>query len=227
MHFRPIGTACLLLAFSSAAWAQSPPNTPSAAPTMALPPVTAPDSPPPGAAPPGAAPPGAAPPAPTQPPAPTAAPPAPDVQHVPADQTVAVLGHLVLASTGSNVGRLVDVLVNASGEPRAAVLDFGGFMGVGNRKVVVDWKTLRFAPGDKEHPISIELTPDQIKGAPEYKGPSSPASVVVPASTAPAEERKAGPAAEERPGPPTEEARPVDGPASGPSASGPPVDASK
>jgi len=37
------------------------------------------------------------------------------------------------------MGRIVDVIVDLAGVVRAAVIDFGGFLGVGSRKIVVDW----------------------------------------------------------------------------------------
>jgi hypothetical protein len=65
---------------------------------------------------------------------------------------------------------LIDVLVERGGQVRAAVIDFGGFLGVGNRKVAVDWGALRFAPtGSKYDRITLDLTRDQLKDAPEYK----------------------------------------------------------
>ncbi len=53
---------------------------------------------------------------------------------------------------------------------RAAVIDFGGFLGVGSRKIVVDWNALHFgAVANKGDSITLELTKDQVKAAPEYK----------------------------------------------------------
>jgi hypothetical protein len=50
------------------------------------------------------------------------------------------------------------------------VIDFGGFLGVGSRKIAVDWNALNFAPaGDKRDVVISELTRDQVKAAPEYK----------------------------------------------------------
>jgi hypothetical protein len=50
------------------------------------------------------------------------------------------------------------------------VIDFGGFLGVGSRKIVVDWSALQFwNVGDKSASIRLELTRDQVKAAPEYK----------------------------------------------------------
>jgi hypothetical protein len=101
------------------------------------------------------------------------------VQQVPLDQTLAILGHPVEDLEGKNIGRLVDVLVGDQGQPQAAVIDFGGFLGVGNRKIAVEWSTLHFAPNDPKHPITLDLTQDQIKDAPEYKEAAKPAPVVV------------------------------------------------
>jgi hypothetical protein len=112
-----------------------------------------------------------------------AAPPAaevqPQVQQVPLDQTLAILGHPVADPEGKNIGRLVDVLVGDQNRPQAAVIDFGGFLGVGNRKIAVEWSALHFAPNDPKHPITLDLTQDQIKDAPEYKEAIKPAPVVV------------------------------------------------
>jgi hypothetical protein len=53
---------------------------------------------------------------------------------------------------------------------RAAVIDFGGFLGVGSRKIVVDWKALRFGGvASKSDSITLELTKEQVAAAPEYK----------------------------------------------------------
>ena len=111
-----------------------------------------------------------------------APPPASEIQQVPPDHALSVLGENVENPEGKPIGHLVDVLVGSDGTPRAAVIDFGGFMGVGSRKIAVQWGTLHFAPGDAKHAITLDLTPDQIKAAPEYRNPAKSAPVVVPSS---------------------------------------------
>jgi hypothetical protein len=81
----------------------------------------------------------------------------------------AVLGAAVHSSTGEDMGHIVQVLVDQNGTARAAVIDFGGFLGVGSRKVVVDWGALHFAPEDRSQRITVDLTRDQVKAAPEYR----------------------------------------------------------
>jgi len=72
------------------------------------------------------------------------------------------------------MGKIVDVIVDRTGTVRAAVIDFGGFLGVGSRKIVVDWNALRFGRvADKSDSVSLELTKDQVKAAPEYKEDTS------------------------------------------------------
>jgi len=81
-----------------------------------------------------------------------------------------ILGRQVLSSAGEDMGRVVDIVVDRSGQVRAAVIDFGGFLGVGNRKVAIDWNALHFAPtGSREDRITLDLTREQVKAAPEYR----------------------------------------------------------
>ena len=81
-----------------------------------------------------------------------------------------ILGREVRSAADENMGRIVDAIVDREGVVRAAVIDFGGFLGVGSRKIVVDWRALRFgAIANKSDSISLELTKEQVSKAPEYK----------------------------------------------------------
>jgi hypothetical protein len=81
-----------------------------------------------------------------------------------------ILGREVRSSADENMGRIVDVLVVRSGQVRAAIIDFGGFLGVGSRKIAVDWSALHFpAPVKAEAPIKLELNRDQVNAAPAYE----------------------------------------------------------
>ena len=81
-----------------------------------------------------------------------------------------ILGRDVKSAAGENMGRIVDVIVDRAGTVRAAVIDFGGFLGVGSRKIVVDWSALHFGQvTNKKESITLELTLEQVKAAPEYK----------------------------------------------------------
>jgi hypothetical protein len=107
-------------------------------------------------------------------PAPSAAPkapaPPPSVTIIGAREAHGVLGRDVRSPADEDMGRIVDVIVDRAGAVRAAVIDFGGFLGVGSRKIVVDWNALHFGRvADKGVSITLELTKVQVTAAPEYK----------------------------------------------------------
>jgi hypothetical protein len=98
-------------------------------------------------------------------------PPAPpSVTVLGSKEVQSILGNEVRTAADENMGHIVDVLVDGSGNVRAAIIDFGGFLGVGSRKIAVDWKALHFVPqAAKPYRILLELTREQVKAAPEYK----------------------------------------------------------
>jgi hypothetical protein len=109
------------------------------------------------------------PPQPTTAPTPKEAPP-PSVTIIGARDAHGVLGREVRSPADEDMGRIVDVIVDRAGVVRAAVIDFGGFLGVGSRKIVVDWNALHFGRiASKSDSITLELTKDQVTAAPEYK----------------------------------------------------------
>ena len=84
------------------------------------------------------------------------------------EQLESVLGIEALSSTGEDMGRIVDIIVDRTGQIRAAIIDFGGFLGVGSRKIAVDWRSLHFDP-KKAGAVVVNLTKDQLRVAPVYK----------------------------------------------------------
>jgi PRC-barrel domain len=106
------------------------------------------------------------------PPAATAkeAAPPPSVTVIAPKEAHGVLGRDVRSPADEDMGRIVDVIVDRTGTVRAAVIDFGGFLGVGSRKIVVDWNALHFGQvNSKGDRITLELTKAQVAAAPEYK----------------------------------------------------------
>jgi hypothetical protein len=96
--------------------------------------------------------------------------PPPSVTVIGAREAHGVLGRDVRSPTDEDMGHIVDVIVDRAGVVRAAVIDFGGFLGVGSRKIVVDWNALHFGRvADKSDSITLELTKEQVNAAPEYK----------------------------------------------------------
>jgi PRC-barrel domain len=131
----------------------SPPAPPAASPTATPSPPQAPAKPEASA-----------------PAAPAPAAPPPSVTVIDAVDAHGILGRDVRSAANEDMGRLVDVVVDRDGIVRGAVIDFGGFLGVGSRKIVVDWNALHFwNVANPSKSITLELTRDQVKAAPEYK----------------------------------------------------------
>ena len=96
--------------------------------------------------------------------------PPPSVTVIGAKDAHGILGRDVRGAANEDMGRIIDVIVDREGTVRAAVIDFGGFLGVGSRKIVVDWNALRFSGvASKSDSVTLELTKEQVNAAPEFK----------------------------------------------------------
>lgn len=165
--------------------AQDAPPTANTAPAAPAPPApAAPASPPAQAAPAAKAPP------------PSAAEGTPAMV-VDGQQLESILGRKVKSDNGDDMGRIVDILADKTGQVRAAIIDFGGFLGVGSRQIAVDWKAIRFSTeAAKSDSVIALLTRDQLRVAPVYKpgeqivvlgqstGTPRPAAAAAPATPA-------------------------------------------
>jgi hypothetical protein len=101
------------------------------------------------------------------------------------------MGKSVRSNTGEDMGRIVDIIVAGNGKVRAAIIDFGGFLGVGSRKIAVDWHALKFSADGKMGMVTLALSRNQVRISPEYK-PGEPIVVLGGGTT---EAEKAPPAA--------------------------------
>jgi len=130
--------------------------------------------------------------------APPPQPPAPQVAETPPDgiidarvaplpvSVMSILGKKVQSPKGDDLGRVVDVLADSGGRVRVAIIDFGGFLGVGDRKIAVDWPLLRFNPDRSDPSLLLSLSREKLKAAPEYKDDPRPKTLMVPEPAAPA-----------------------------------------
>jgi hypothetical protein len=91
---------------------------------------------------------------------------------------ISILGKKVYGRDGENLGRVVDVLADGDGA-RAAVIDFGGFLGVGNRRVAVDWHSLQIDPTHPDKPVILQISRNQVSTAPEFKETDHPEKAIV------------------------------------------------
>jgi PRC-barrel domain len=88
-----------------------------------------------------------------------------------------ILGREVSNRDGDG-GRVIDVLTDLDGNLRAVVIEFGGFLGIGTRKIAVEWSALRFVREGERVLLVADVGRDQLRQTPEYKATNSP--VVAP-----------------------------------------------
>jgi len=74
------------------------------------------------------------------------------------------IGKDVYGTQGNKVGELNNVLIDPDGKVRAGVIEFGGFLGIGEHRVAVPWNDIN-AQGDR---LTVSMTQDQIKSAPAW-----------------------------------------------------------
>ena len=97
---------------------------------------------------------------------------------------MSILGKRVKGPRGEDLGRVVDVLADASGRVRVAIIDFGGFLGVGNHRIAVDWPLLRFNPDVHNPSLLLSVNPEKLATAPEYKDNPQPETLMEPGAPA-------------------------------------------
>lgn len=77
-----------------------------------------------------------------------------------------LVGTNVVSSTGRDAGEIENLLIDSSGQVRAAVVQWGGFLGIGTRSAVVPIEQLAFgAPNER---VRMDLTRDQLERLPRY-----------------------------------------------------------
>ena len=114
------------------------------------------------------------------PPPPPKEPPQPpkNLEPLPKQDTITVLGKKVRGPAGEDMGRVVDLLMDRDAQIQAVVIDFGGFLGVGSRKIAIDWRLVQFRPDEREAPLALSLGKAEVQAAPEYKDTAQPPVMV-------------------------------------------------
>ncbi|ANK82363.1 MAG: hypothetical protein TEF_17360 [Rhizobiales bacterium NRL2] len=79
-----------------------------------------------------------------------------------------VVGMDVYSSRGDEVGEIERVLRDENGQIDEVVVEFGGFLGLGDEEVVVPQDRMRMEPGNDR--VIVEMTEEELEQLPEYVG---------------------------------------------------------
>lgn len=87
-----------------------------------------------------------------------------------------LIGADVKNSANEKIGDVNEVLVTTDGKVNAVIVSVGGFLGLGDRKVVMPWEQLRFSSEGSELVVMTNATKESLKSMPEYQDPARASS---------------------------------------------------
>ncbi|MBT2322004.1 PRC-barrel domain-containing protein [Variovorax paradoxus] len=84
-----------------------------------------------------------------------------------------VEGTAVYNAAGEKLGTIDDLMIDkVSGQVRYAVMEFGGFLGIGTDRYPVPWSMLKYDTAQDGYVVPLDK--DKLQGAPRYAGDSVP-----------------------------------------------------
>ncbi len=89
------------------------------------------------------------------------------VPGVPAPKESVVMGD-ERPAYGEAIGEIDDIVVTANGELGAVVVSVGGFLGIGEKQVEIEWKTVQVLAGEGERVLYVPMTREQLEAAPVF-----------------------------------------------------------
>jgi sporulation protein YlmC with PRC-barrel domain len=93
-----------------------------------------------------------------------------------------VIGTPVYNSSKQKVGSVADLLLDNKGMRVAAVIQVGGFLGMGGKKVTIDVKSVQFVRSNDGDQIIAPVSEEQLKVAADFT-PYTPPTQSAPVST--------------------------------------------
>jgi sporulation protein YlmC with PRC-barrel domain len=136
-------------------------------------------------------------PAPANPAAPAAEQMAPAVQPAEGALATNLIGETVYNGTGDdaeNIGDVNDLVIDKDGKIESIVIGVGGFLGLGEKSVAMDYDKIKWAEKDGDRWIVVAGTKDELKALPSFDrkpydvqpAPATATDTMAPAPTAPA-----------------------------------------
>ncbi len=100
---------------------------------------------------------------------------------------VSLIDRSVIGKDKAVIGHVVDVLVDVKGQPAALVVDVGGILGMGDRRIAIAWERFALAGRKPKDALQLPLTDAQVKAAPAFDGSEQVTVVQGAIEPAPAE----------------------------------------
>lgn len=82
-----------------------------------------------------------------------------------------IIGETVYNGTtdeAENIGSVNDIVIDADGKVASVVIGIGGFLGIGQKNVAVDYATLDWAEKDGDRWIVVDASREQLEALPDF-----------------------------------------------------------
>ena len=83
-------------------------------------------------------------------------------------ETKDIIGTRIKNAAGKDLGEVDQLLIDRNGKVSYVVIGLGGLAGVGEKKVVVPWSDLKFAPVTQGKKNAITMDEAKLENAPHY-----------------------------------------------------------
>lgn len=83
-----------------------------------------------------------------------------------------LIGETVYNGSGSdakNIGEVNDLVIGQNGQVEALIVGVGGFLGIGEKNVALEYKLAKWESRDNDEFLVIETTADALKAQPEFE----------------------------------------------------------
>ncbi len=80
-----------------------------------------------------------------------------------------LIGKSAVGAQGEDIGSVNDILISPDGRVNAAVVDVGGFLGLGERQVAVEWDAITINPAEEQ--VMVKMSKEELAAAPEFSKP--------------------------------------------------------
>jgi len=86
---------------------------------------------------------------------------------LPAERASELIGKSARGTSGEDLGKISEVVIGPDGTAQAVVIDVGGFLGLADRPVAVDWRKLQVSRNPDE--VTVRMTREELAAAPDYQ----------------------------------------------------------
>lgn len=93
---------------------------------------------------------------------------APAWKHAGLHETKDIIGTRIKNAEGKDLGEIDQLLIDRNGKVSHVIIGVGGLAGVGEKKVVVPWSDLKFAPVTEGKKNAITMDEAKLERAPRY-----------------------------------------------------------